>query len=187
MPSTSSKTAGRRWVGGAGRLLVAEAPRFRPAEILAALEARDVAYVLIGGLAAALHGAANVTTDVDITPEPGGANLTRLSAALRDLDARVRVETSEGATVAFSHDAASLARAATWNLSTRAGDLDISFVPSGTQGFVDLRRDAVTITIQGVHVPVASLADVVRSKEAADREKDRLVLPILRRLLEGET
>ena len=31
---------------------------------------------------------------------------------------------------------------------------------------------------------VASLADVVRSKEAAGREKDRVTLPTLRRLLE---
>jgi hypothetical protein len=32
-------------------------------------------------------------------------------------------------------------------------------------------------------VPVAALADVIRSKEAAGREKDRLTLPTLRRLL----
>jgi hypothetical protein len=31
---------------------------------------------------------------------------------------------------------------------------------------------------------VASLADVIRSKEAAGREKDRAVLPILRQVLE---
>ena len=31
---------------------------------------------------------------------------------------------------------------------------------------------------------VADLADVIRSKEAADREKDRAVLPILRQVLE---
>ena len=66
---------------------------------------------------------------------------------------------------------------------TRAGDLDVSFVPSGTQGYADLRRDAVTIVVHGVSVPVASLADVVRSKEAAGRDKDRLALPMSRRLL----
>jgi hypothetical protein len=30
---------------------------------------------------------------------------------------------------------------------------------------------------------VASLADVIRSKEAAGRDKDHLVLPVLRRIL----
>jgi hypothetical protein len=35
-----------------------------------------------------------------------------------------------------------------------------------------------------VTISVASLADVIRSKEAAGREKDRAVLPILRQVLE---
>ena len=39
------------------------------------------------------------------------------------------------------------------------------------------------LDILGTEVDVASLADVIRSKEAADREKDRLVLPVLRRIL----
>jgi hypothetical protein len=49
---------------------------------------------------------------------------------------------------------------------------------------MNLARDAVHLTILGADVDVASLADVVRSKEAAGREKDRLVLPVLRRILE---
>jgi hypothetical protein len=56
--------------------------------------------------------------------------------------------------------------------------------PSGTHGYDDLRRDAIELEILGVHVPVASLADVIRSKEAADRPKDRLTLPVLRRIFE---
>jgi hypothetical protein len=35
-----------------------------------------------------------------------------------------------------------------------------------------------------LHIRVASLADIIRSKEAAGREKDRLALPRLRRLLD---
>jgi len=44
----------------------------------------------------------------------------------------------------------------------------------------------VHLEILGAKVDVSSLADVVRSKEAADRDKDRLVLPVLRRILEEE-
>ncbi len=40
------------------------------------------------------------------------------------------------------------------------------------------------MTIRGVNVPVAALEDVIRSKEAADRPKDRRSLPVLRQLLE---
>jgi hypothetical protein len=73
-----------------------------------------------------------------------------------------------------------------WNLVTDHGRLDITFRPSGTTGFADLARDAVHLTILGVEVDVASLADVIRSKEAAGREKDRLALPVLRRVLEED-
>jgi hypothetical protein len=57
-------------------------------------------------------------------------------------------------------------------------------VPSGTRGYDDLARDARPMAIRGMEVRVSSLADVIRSKEAAGREKDRLVLPVLRRILE---
>jgi hypothetical protein len=73
-----------------------------------------------------------------------------------------------------------------WNLVTDLGNLDITFVPSGTRGYDDLQRDVRTMKVRGVDVPVASLADVVRSKEAADRERDRAILPVLRELLERE-
>ena len=76
-----------------------------------------------------------------------------------------------------------MAASAIWNLVTDFGRLDITFEPSGTGGFADVARDAVHLTIFGVEVDVASLADVIRSKEAAGREKDRLVLPVLRRIL----
>ena len=71
-----------------------------------------------------------------------------------------------------------------WTLTTRAGDLDLMFLPAGTQGYDDLRRGASRERIAGVTVTVAALADVIRSKEAANREKDSMQLPILRRTLE---
>lgn len=158
-------------------------PDFQPQEILRVLDRHRVRYVLIGGLAAVLHGAAHLTTDVDITPDPGVRNLEQLSQALKELHARIRVS-GEPDGVVFDHDAASLARVRIWNLVTDHGDLDIAFVPAGTRGFDDLERDAEVMHLRGIAVPVASLADVIRSKEAAGRERDRAVLPVLRELLE---
>lgn len=139
--------------------------------------------MLIGGLAAILHGAPHVTTDVDVVPEETRDNLGRLSAALEEPNARIRVA-GEEAGIPFDHSAESLARGRIWNLVTDRGNLDITFVPSGTAGYDDLARDAEAVTVRGISVPVASLADVIRSKEAAGRERDRAVLPTLRRLLE---
>lgn len=150
--------------------------------LLAVLDEHGVAYVLIGGMAAVSHGSPFPTEDVDITPALGQDNVRRLSAALHHLDARIRVEgTPEG--LPFDHDATSLAAARTWNLTTAHGDLDLSFVPAGTTGYDDLRRDALATDLFGVVVQVASLDDVIRSKQAANRPKDQRVLPALRDLL----
>jgi hypothetical protein len=141
-----------------------------------------VRFVLIGGFAAVIHGSPYVTTDIDVVPERGQRNLDRLSAALHDMHARVW-SSEEPAGIPFDHDGSSLAAVRVWNLVTDFGRLDLTFEPSGTRGYDDLARDAVHLTILGAEVDVASLADVVRSKEAAGREKDRLVLPVLRRIL----
>lgn len=158
---------------------------FRPDEILAVLWHHQVASVVIGGLAAFLQGSPMPTGDVDITPQRAPENFARLAAALTELDARVRAEGRDP--MPFAHDADSLAAAEVWNLTTKHGDLDISLTPAGTRGYEDLRRDAVRVEIRGVPVLLASLADIVRSKDAAGRDKDRRALPVLRELLARQT
>jgi hypothetical protein len=162
---------------------VADPRSFDPEAILRILQEHAVDYVLIGGLAASLHGSPYVTTDLDVTPSRDARNLTRLSNALLALDARIRAEDApEG--LPFDISPRTLAHSTTLNLTTRHGDLDLMFEPAGTGGYPDLRRDALQIEIRGTRVIVASLADVIRSKEAAGRTKDQLTLPTLRRLLE---
>jgi hypothetical protein len=158
-------------------------PEFGPEQILAVLEKHEVRCVLIGGFAAVIHGSPYVTTDVDVVPAPDLENLRRLSDALRDLHAKVWTS-SEPAGIPFDHSPSSLKDVRIWNLVTDFGRLDLTFEPSGTHGYDDLSRDATHLVILGVGVDVASLADIIRSKEAAGREKDRLVLPVLRRLAE---
>lgn len=157
---------------------------FQPAEIIAALERHAVRYLVIGGLAATLHGSPVMTTDADICPGREADNLERLARALVELRARIRTPGVPGGLV-FTCDATFLSRIeVALNLTTRFGDLDLSFVPSGTSGFEDLRQHAVTMSLVGRPVAVASLADVIRSKEAANRPKDQIALPALRLLLE---
>ena len=158
-------------------------PELAPERMLGVLADHDVRFVLVGGFAAVIHGSPYLTTDVDVVPERSEENLRRLSAALDAMHARVWTA-GEPEGIAFRHDAESLSAATVWNLVTDHGRLDLTFVPSGTSGFEDLERDAIHLTILGVEVDVASLADVIRSKEAAGREKDRLVLPVLRRILD---
>lgn len=153
-----------------------------PQRIITTLAAHDVRYVLIGALAARLQGFPRVTADADITPSSEAENLERLAAALGDLDARVFTENvPEG--LAFDCSAATLEQGAVWNLVTSAGRLDIVFTPAGTKGYSDLTRRAVRFDVFGAELLAASLRDIIRSKEAADRPQDRQDVIILRKML----
>ena len=152
-----------------------------PEALFRVLARHQVRYVLIGGLAAVLHGSSALTNDADICPERSPANLERLAAALREMGARIRAS-AEPDGLPFDCDAMLLARMKMVNLSTRHGDFDLSFEPAASAGYEDLVARAIPFDIGGTQVLVASLADIIRSKEAADRPKDRATLPILRAL-----
>ena len=158
-------------------------PRFDPTSILELLERHGVQYVLIGGLAATLHGSPLRTGDADICPASDHENLERLAAALNEMGAKIRSIDVPGG-LPFECDARFLEKMELLNLVTRFGDLDISFHPSGTEGYKDLKVHVVQYDLDGLIVPTASLADIIRSKESAGREKDEAALPTLRALLE---
>jgi len=163
-----------------------EVPLLQVVPIVRALADHDVDYVMIGALAAALQGSPLRTNDADICPSREPANLERLAAALVDLDAKVySTATPEG--IRWARDAVALSHAEIWNLISPYGRLDISYRPSGTEGYEDLVKRSVLLDVEGVPARVASLHDVIRSKEAAGRQKDREQLPTLRKLLERLT
>lgn len=159
---------------------------FRPSSILDVLVRHEVDFILIGGAAAAAHGSPHMTQDVDVCPKMERANLERLAAALVELEAGIRAHGVDEP-LTFDRSADFLEKCQVWNFTTRYGDLDLSCLPSGTRGYDDLRVDAQELDLgQGLVVAVASLADIVRSKEAAGREKDRITLPTLRAMLERQ-
>ncbi len=143
------------------------------------LRKHRVKFVLIGALAARLHGFPRVTADADITPAADRSNLDKLAAALRDIGAKVYTEPiPEG--LAFDCSAATLGRAKIWNLVTKAGRLGIAFEPAGTSGYGDLASGAEKFEAFGIQFLAASLDDIIRSKEAAGRPKDRDDVVILK-------
>ena len=156
---------------------------FDPAELLRVLEAHEVEYVVIGAQAAPAHGAPIVTRDLDVTPSRDADNLGRLVAALRDLEARLRTP-SDPEGVVFPLEVGMLESADSWTLLTRAGELDSSLSPTAPWLRRPSARGEPFQLGENLTVLVASLPDVIRSKEAAGREKDAAQLPLLRRTLE---
>lgn len=155
---------------------------YDPVGMLRVLTKHNVDFVVVGGVAARLQGAPILTEDLDVTPKTSPQNLASLSVALDELDAKLRTATEPDG-VAFPHDPQLLGAAQQWTLVTRLGDLDLVLQPSGTRGYEDLRVDANALTVATkplLKVLVASLADVIRSKQAAGRAKDLAALPMLR-------
>lgn len=153
------------------------APRFL--DILRVLAAHEVEFLVVGGVAAILEGAPVATLDLDIMHERGEANRARLLPALQELHALY----FDPAKRTIFPDALKLETLQLHRLVTDAGPLDIltEIAPGST--YEDLASETVVYEIEGLRVRVLTLAAVVRSKEHADRDKDRAVLPVLRRTL----
>lgn len=149
--------------------------------LLEVLERHQVAYVVVGGYAAELHGSVRRTVDIDVVPRTTLDNLERLTEALRELRARIRTD-DDSTGLPFATSAEALAGMSMLNLVTAHGELDLNFTPTGTAGYEDLHTDSTTFRVGRVQVQVASLAAVIRSKTAAGRGKDLDALPELHRL-----
>ena len=154
-------------------------PAFDPDRMVQALAHHGVRCVIGGAVAARLHGAPGVARSLEIIPSRAEPDLELLSAALRELDARIHSDgVSEG--LALDLAAARLARGDTWHLITRAGRLDLRFAPQGSSGYDDMMRDAERFWFGELPLFVASLLDLIRLKEATDSAADRDDIRLLR-------
>jgi hypothetical protein len=61
--------------------------------------------------------------------------------------------------------------------------LDFMAKVDGVRSFASLRSRAMRVSFGNEELLVASLRDIIRSKEAADRPQDRAILPVLRKTL----
>ena len=155
---------------------------FDPLQICRILNAEQVDYVVIGGLAAVIRGSSLPTEDIDIVPSRDSDNLDRLGRALTRLGAMIRTQDEP---VPVRLDGPFLASMPLMlNLITDAGILDITFVPAGAAGdYEGWRRGSTAEEIDdGLLIAVASLDDVIDSKRAANRPKDLGALPYLESL-----
>jgi len=166
-------------------------PNFDPVRILSVLKAHGVDYLLVGGFAAQAHGARRQTFDIDMVPSTTEENYERLAAALRELNARLRVGgmTDEQARqLPVVVDATTLQSFGNSTWTTDAGPVDVLIElrdrSGGRHPYNELAIRQVANDIEGVVVHLAALDDIVASKEFAGRDKDIEALPELHRLQE---
>jgi hypothetical protein len=123
-------------------------------------------YLFLGKSGAILLGFPDTTQDADLFVERSETNGPRLVAALRELGFQLAPD-----------QAAEIERGKDFvQLKNGPFDLDLIFAPDGIERFEDAW--ARRIEVEGF--PVCSIDDIIRSKEAAGRAKDRESLPRLR-------
>ena len=161
---------------------------FDPKHILKTLARHEVDLIVVGGVGAILHGSPLLTDDVDVVPVLTKPSLDALADALNELNAKIMSSDAPGGLIDVDWRGRDLQG---WivdvrflNLMTDYGQLDLIHRPGGTSGYKDLAHSAEDIPVDDVKVKVASLEDIIRSKEAVGRDRDRQQLPTLRLLLE---
>lgn len=139
------------------------------AKLLHALGKADVEYLVIGGLAATIHGSARLTQDVDICYARAPRNLDRLVAALKPLKPYLR-----GAPpgLPFEWSAATLSRGLNFTLTTSAGSIDILGEVTGGGDYEALLPHTVIAQLFGYDVRCLDLEWLIRTKRAAGRPRD---------------
>jgi hypothetical protein len=144
-----------------------------------------VDFVVIGGLAATLHGSAQVTYDLDICYSRASANLHRLVEALANFHPRPR---GFPADLPFIWDEATLRNGTVFTLQTDIGEIDLLAEVTGLGAFDEVKQQAITVEAFDRQIATLNLPGLIRAKRATGRDKDLIALAELESLLEaGET
>ena len=155
-------------------------PRF--VDILEVLNRHGVDFIVVGGLAAVLHGAPVMTKDVDIVHDAAPEKIVPLLSALREMNARY----NDPAGRQIVPDADKLQSFRLNLLLTDMGPLDVLRIVGDGLTYADLVSRSEEQQIGDFKVRVLGLEAIIETKLYADRPKDRIAVMFLREILESE-
>lgn len=126
----------------------------------------NVEYLFIGKFAAILYGYPGTTQDIDIFPKKDKTNCENLLKALKELGFIMDKNLEEAILTGKDF------------IQIRGGSfpLDIVFAPDGINSFEEAKKRSELI---GGQFPCASIDDIIASKRAAERQRDKEELPRL--------
>jgi predicted nucleotidyltransferase len=129
----------------------------------------SVEFILVGGVAGTLHGAARATYDIDVVYRRSPENMSRLVAAFAPFGPYLR-----GAPpgLPFSFDASTLKQGLNFTLTTTLGDIDLLGDVPGGGSYEDLLAQSQSIPLLGTTCQCVTLDGLIRLKRAAGRPKD---------------
>jgi predicted nucleotidyltransferase len=150
-------------------------------ELLKALAAGQVDFVLVGGVAAAAHGSPRSTQDVDVVYQRAPENLRRIVASLAPHHPYLR-----GAPpgLPFRFDRETLQAGLNFTLTTDLGWIDLLGEIAGAGTFENLLPHTLMVEVFGVVCRVLDLETLIQAKKDAGRVKDFEDIAELERLRE---
>jgi predicted nucleotidyltransferase len=149
--------------------------------LVAALADADVEFVIVGGLAATVHGSARLTQDLDVVYSRSSDNIERLVNALAPLGPYLR-DAPPGLPFEWSQD--TVRRGLNFTLTTAIGDIDLLGQIAGGGDYDDLLPHVVDLELFGYPCKCLDLPRLIHVKRAAGRPKDLEAIAELEALLE---
>ena len=138
-------------------------------QIIVALVAAGVRFVVVGGVAATIQGSARLTNDIDICYDRAPDNVARLVALLTRWKAYLRgVERG----LPFILDERSFRTTPIMTLTTEAGDIDVLDVVPGVGDYAAALKASEAVQIGSVEFRSLKLEALIASKQAMRRPKD---------------
>jgi hypothetical protein len=137
----------------------------------------EIDFVVVGGVAAVLHGSSTVTRDLDVCASLTSENLQKLRIAFADLHPVHRIGPSRHSFLDNPGPGIALKNL---YLQTDLGALDLLGSITGVGEFDQVRESAIEIQLFGRTVKVLALEALIKAKEAVGRHKDLLVATELR-------
>lgn len=155
-------------------------------EILNALTADGVEFIIVGGVAARLHGSTRLTHDLDIVPKLDEESWKRLIDAIWNLNTRPRIPETKQRIENIENVRQWIVEKNMLALSFRSesGQAEIDLLVSESDNFEALKARAEQITVGQVVYFVAGIDDLIAMKRKAGRPQDILDIDILERIKE---
>lgn len=149
--------------------------------LLPALSGAGVELIIVGGVAAIVHGSARLTQDLDIVYRRNPDNIVRLAAALKPFSPYLR-----GAPpgLPFRWDAETIQRGLNFTLVTSVGPLDVLGEIAGGGTYENLISHSRKLSVFGVECYCLGLDRLIQAKRDAGRPKDLEVIAELESLRE---
>jgi len=137
--------------------------------LLRTLGEAGLEFIVVGGVAAGIHGAARATFDLDVVYRRSSDNIERLVLALTPYHPYLR-----GAPpgLPFRWDAATVQRGLNFTLTTDLGALDLLGEITGGGGYDALLPSTEVVHAFGLACRLLNLDQLIAVKRAAGRPKD---------------